>query len=427
MPARERARYTAATEFLFAQKAQGARFGVDRMRALARELGHPERIIPCIHIAGTNGKGSVAAMVEVILREAGWRTGLYTSPHLVHPGERVQVNRQPLSATEVADFVAELRPLAQRVAAVDPDAVPSFFEYMTAMAFLQFTRKQCDIAVFEVGLGGRLDATNIVEPEVTVITSIGLDHCELLGADVESIAREKAGIVKAGRPVIMGRMPRAAEAVVRRIAQERGADVVSVSEQFGDEIASYPQTNVEGDYQRWNAATATLTVQALPPQWKITKAVLARALSRVNWPGRWQRVSVEGRTVILDASHNPEGAQTLDSNLTRLVAETGRLPIIIVGVLGTGRAGPLMETICRHAGKLHLIVPQQPRACRFEELEALVPATYRGAVMRDSVARLFPSPGKCAAGGPTDVIVVTGSIYLLGEIMERLGPRQIAT
>lgn len=421
MPACDPADVAAATEFLFAQKAHGARFGIDRMERLAEELGHPERDVPCLHVAGTNGKGSVAAMIEAILRAAGWRTGLYTSPHLVKPGERVQVDRQPLTDAELVGYLGELRPLADRLAAREADDRPSFFEYMTAMAFLQFTRKRCDVAVLEVGLGGRLDATNIVMPEVSVITSIGLDHCEILGEDLKQIAAEKAGIVKSGRPVVIGRMPPEAEAVIRTIAARRGAAVFSVSERFGDDVANYPSTRLEGDHQRWNAATAVLAVQALAPRWQIDDDAIKRGLAQVSWPGRWQRVHVAGRLLVLDASHNPEGAQVLDASLARLVAETGRAPVVIVGVLGAERARPLIETICRHAVRIHLVVPSQPRACSHEELEALVPADFRGDVMRDSLAGLFPAAGRCTAGAPDDVIVVTGSIYVLGEVIGRLG------
>ncbi|MSU71439.1 MAG: bifunctional folylpolyglutamate synthase/dihydrofolate synthase [Opitutus sp.] len=419
MSARDPAGITAATEFLFAQKAHGAKFGIDRMARFSEELGHPERGLPCLHIAGTNGKGSVAAMIESILCAAGWRTGLFTSPHLVKPGERVQVDRLALTDAELMDYVAELRPLADRVAANAADDRPSFFEFMTAMAFLQFTRKRCDVAVLEVGLGGRLDATNVVIPEVSVITSIGLDHCEILGETLEQIAAEKGGIVKPDRPVVLGRMPPAAEDVIREMAAQRRAPVISVAERFGDNLANYPTTNLEGDYQRWNAATAMLAVQSLPPKWQMGDDVIRRGLARVAWPGRWQRLQVAGRLLVLDASHNPEGAQVLEASLARLVAETGRAPVVITGALGTARARPLIETICRHAARLHLVVPHQPRACSHAEMEALVPADFRGKVIRDAVANLFPAAGQCRAGAPDDVIVVTGSIYLLGEVLAR--------
>ncbi len=420
MPAREPADYAAVTDWLFAQKARGTKFGVDRMATLAAALGHPERAVPCLHVAGTNGKGSVAAMLDAILHAAGWRTGLYTSPHLVQLGERVQVERQRLSAGEIVAYTAELRPRAERIARADAEAHPSFFEFMTAMAFLQFARKRCDVSVIEVGLGGRLDATNIVTPEVSVITSIAMDHCEILGDTIEKIAAEKAGIIKPGRPVVVGRVPAAAEREIRGVAGARQARVISVREEFGDDLDRYPHTNLEGDYQRWNAATATLAARALAPRWKITEAAIARGLAHVDWPGRWQRVTIGGRLAILDASHNPEGAQVLESNLAHLAAETGRAPIVITGVLGVARARPLIAVIARHAAEIHFVVPQQPRACSHAELEALLPAGYRGRVVRATVAGLFPANDRCTAGGPDDVVVVTGSIYLLGEVLARL-------
>ena len=383
-------------------------------------IGHPERAVPCIHIAGTNGKGSVAAMLESILRTAGFRTGLYTSPHLVHVGERVQVDRQPLSDAEFVRYVHELRPVAERIAAADSDLAPTFFEYMTAMAFLQFARKRCDFAVLEVGLGGRLDATNVVTPEVCVITSIGLDHCELLGDTLPQIAAEKAGIIKPGVPVVIGRMPREAEKVIRVTAAQIGAPLISVGERYAQSVDGLPRTNLEGEYQRWNAATVTLTAEVLALRVPITRELVERGLQNVTWPGRWQRVRVGGRAVILDASHNPEGAETLEQNLSRLVAETGCRPVVITGILGPARAKPLIEAICRHAAEVHFVVPHQPRACRFDELESLVPATYAGRVVRDDISRLFPEPGQCAIGSPDQVVVVTGSIYLMGEVMARL-------
>lgn len=412
--------YTAVLEDLFARKAHGAKFGIDRMRLLASALGHPERAVPFVHVAGTNGKGSVAAMLDAILHAAGWRTGLFTSPHLVQLGERVQVDRQILTPQEIVDYMAELGPISDRLGDANPGDRPSFFELMTAMAFLQFARKRCDIAVVEVGLGGRLDATNIVTPEVSAITSIAMDHCEILGNDLATIATEKAGIIKPGRPVVIGRMPPVAEQRIRVLAAERGSRVISVAEEFGEDLARYPHTNLEGDYQRWNAATATLAARALPARWKITNEAIMRGLEHVDWPGRWQRVSLGGRLTILDASHNPEGAQVLDSNLTHLVAETGRAPIVITGVLGVARARPLIEAIARHATEIHFVVPHQSRACSFAELESLVPASFRGRVVRATVEDLFPASNRCAVGGPEDVVVVTGSIYLLGEVMARL-------
>lgn len=416
--------YAAVTEYLFGLKARGVKFGIDRMRLLVDAIGHPERAVPMIHLAGTNGKGSVAAMLDAILHAAGWRTGLYTSPHLVKLGERVQVDRRILSEAEITAYVRELRPAAEALGRVDPDDHPSFFEFMTAMAFCQFARRRCDIGVVEVGMGGRLDATNVVTPEVSVITSIGLDHCEFLGDDLAQIAGEKAGIVKPGRPVVIGRMPAVAEQVIRAKALAANAPVIAVADVFGSDVEGYPHTNLEGDYQRWNAATATLVARALPAQWKITESAITAGLQQVDWPGRWQRVRLDGRLLILDASHNPEGAAVLADNLQHLVAETGRRPVVITGALGMARARPLMETISRFAREIHLVVPQQARACSHAELRPLIPADFRGQVAATTVEALFPLAGGCVAGGPDDVVVVTGSIYLLGEVMVRLEPQR---
>ncbi len=416
--------YAATQDYLFSLKAKGVRFGIDRMRLLVAGLGHPERATPAIHLAGTNGKGSVAAMLEAIFSEAGWRTGLYTSPHLVKLGERVQVARALLSEAEIMAYTNELLPVAEAVSRGSPDDHPSFFEFMTAMAFLQFARKNCDIAIIETGLGGRLDATNVVVPEVAVITSIGLDHCDMLGDTIEQIAAEKAGIIKPGKPVVIGRLPAAAEAVVRRVAADHGAPVFSVRAEFGEDLTNYPPTAFEGDYQRWNAATATLVARCCAPEWKLTDEVIARGLGAAHWPGRWQRTTVGGRAVILDASHNPEGAGVLENQLRDLVAETGRKAVVVTGVLGAARARPLLETISRHAAEIHLVMPQQSRASGFEELEALIPDTFSGRVTRATVEGVFPDADTCTVGGRDDTVVVTGSIYLLGEIMARIEPRR---
>ncbi len=414
--------YASVTEFLYALKAAGPKFGLDRMQGLAAALGNPERDYPVIHVAGTNGKGSVAAMLDAIFHAAGWRTGLYTSPHLVRLGERVQITRQLLTEDEIVTYTRELQPIAERLAARQPDERPSFFEFMTAMAFLQFKRKQVDVAIVEVGLGGRLDATNVVRPEMAVITSIGLDHCELLGDEITQVAREKAGIIKVERPVVLGRMPGEAERVIREIACERHAPVHSVREIFGETLANHPTTNLAGDYQRWNAATAALVAQLLPANWRLSADVVSRGLQQVSWPGRWQRTTIGGRSLILDASHNPEGAQSLEVNLRQLVAATGRKPVVVTGVLGEFRARALLEVLGRYAKEIHLVPPKMERACTYGQMEACTPADSRHLLRRASLEGVFPDAHRCAAGGPDDTVLVTGSIYLLGEILTRIEP-----
>lgn len=411
--------YSAVQDYLFGLKAKGVKFGVDRMRLLAEEIGHPELAVPIIHIAGTNGKGSTAAMIESILRTEGLRVGLYTSPHLVKLGERVQVNRTRLSEADILGYTRELRGIAERLGETGADNHPSFFEFMTAMAFLQFKRSECDVGVVEVGLGGELDATNIVAPMITVITSIGLDHCEMLGHSLAEIAAAKAGILKPNVPVVLGRMPPEAEEVVRLRAKQLACPVISVRAEFGEDLTEYPESGLEGDFQRWNAATATLVARQLAPKWNLAPSVISRGLADATWPARWQRIERADGGLILDSSHNPEGAQSLAHNLTKLVEEEGQKPIIVVGALGLARAGTLMEVVARFAHEIHLVVPNQKRACSHEELEKLLLTRFDGKVHRSSVEGLF------GAANPSifhlgRMVVVTGSIYLAGEVMAEL-------
>ena len=412
--------YASVQDYLFGLKAKGVKFGIDRMRMLAAEIGHPELAVPVIHIAGTNGKGSTAAMVESILREAGFKVGLYSSPHLVKLGERVQVDRVRLTEQEILDYTVELQPVAVRLGQDDPDNHPSFFEFMTAMAFLQFARKQCDVAVVEVGLGGELDATNIVAPMITVITSIGLDHCEMLGHSLGEIASAKAGILKAGIPVVIGRLPAEAEAVIRAQARALDCAVISVRDVYGDDLAAYPETAMEGDHQRWNAATATLIAKQMDAKWGLAEAGVTRGLLNASWPARWERLQRGERTIILDSSHNPEGASALARNFEQLHEENSADPIVVVGVLGAARAGPLMEVISRFAHAIYLVVPQQTRACSQSELRALISPDFKGAIVDHSVEALF-GPAMDREFGANRTIVVTGSIYLAGEVMTLLG------
>ncbi|MFW6218065.1 MAG: bifunctional folylpolyglutamate synthase/dihydrofolate synthase, partial [Verrucomicrobiota bacterium] len=213
MPCYKVPSYKETRDYLYSLRDRGSKYGIERMQRFVAELGHPERRFPVIHVAGTNGKGSVCAMLEAIYRANGYRTGLYTSPHLVHLGERVQVDRLPLTETDIVRHCERLRPVAAALGAGKPEEHPSFFEFMTAMAFLQFADAQVDLAILETGLGGRLDATNVAAPELSVITSVSLDHTELLGDSLAKIAREKAGICKPRKPVLLGRLPPEAEAV----------------------------------------------------------------------------------------------------------------------------------------------------------------------------------------------------------------------
>jgi dihydrofolate synthase / folylpolyglutamate synthase len=411
-------------DYLVTLKRRGVALGLDRTRSLLAALGNPQAKMPVVHIAGTNGKGSVAAMIESILRAAGWKTGLYTSPHLVRLGERVQVDREPLTNAALAAYVRELRGIVDQLVRRDGESArPTYFEFMTAVAWMHFVRLKCDIAVVEAGMGGRLDATNVVDPAVSVVTSIGLDHTEFLGHTLEEIAAEKAGIVKPQRPLVIGRLPFSAERVVRAAATGQSSPVTAIAEVFGEQIDRYPRTNLGGEYQRLNAATAKCAIQQLGPAWHIDDETIDRALMNVSWPARWQRFDLHGRAVIVDASHNAEGAAALDENLSRLREVLGQRPIVVVGALGETRARALLEVIVRHAADVRLVVPQQNRACRYEQLEALIPKTTVLPVSRCTVDEIFPHAGVCLPNEPIDrSVVVTGSIYLAGEVLARIDP-----
>lgn len=408
--------YEQTRDYLYSLRNQGSKYGIDRMRVFVEALGHPERKFPSIHVAGTNGKGSTCAMLEALYRSNGYKTGFFNSPHLVHQGERVQVNRQILSHSDICDYTEQLRPPAEALGKKDPDEHPSFFEFMVAMAFLRFAEQKVDIALLETGLGGRLDATNVVDPELCIITSISLDHTELLGETIAEIAGEKAGIIKEGKPVLIGKLPPEAEAVIRDIAQSRNAPVYSVVERFPDE-SQLPQTNLEGSFQRWNAAVAIYATEILAEQFPITST---DGLEHVEWAGRWQRIELAGRTLILDASHNPEGAQMLDENLRKLIEQTGSKPIIVAGTLGEERGRSLMQAIAPHARELHLVEPKQPRATASKFLESCLPEDHEFAVAHRQLADILPKPNTCKIGNQGDTIVITGSLYLIGEALERL-------
>lgn len=388
----------------------GSRLGVDRMRALTARLGQPEFAVPCIHIAGTNGKGSTAAMIEAIQRAHGRRTGLYTSPHLVAIGERIQIDRVPLTDAAVVSLAEGLRPDYEAIRSAEADLAPTFFELITAAAFLEFAARRVDIAVLETGLGGRLDATNVCAPEVCVITSIGLDHQEYLGPTHAAIAGEKAGIIKPGVPVVVGELPPEAEAVVVARARAVGAPLYFVRDRFPQGL---PATSLPGEHQRRNAGAALLACE-LATRLPVDEARARAALLAVEWDGRWQSHRlVDGRRLIVDGSHNEEGARVVAPLLASLEA-----PTLIIGALGVERARPLVEVAAAYAGRLILVRPDNERACPVEELAALIPATFGGKVQGATVAELFPAPGTCVAEGGT--IVVLGSLYLVGEVLARL-------
>ncbi len=349
--------------WLVGLRAGGSRLGLDRMHELVRRLGLDSWLqrTPTFHVAGTNGKGSTCAMVAAIQTAHGRKTGLYTSPHLVRVGERIKVNGVSLPTPQLLAHVEQLLPIYHAIVAETPDLAPTFFELMTAIAWLEFREQACDVVVLETGLGGRLDATTACHPLATAITSIGLDHQEYLGNTLAAIAGEKAGILKPSVPCVVGDLPPEAYEVVAHRAQSINAPL----HRFSQRLA----TNLEGEYQQVNAGVAldlcVLAAAILPIDLKKAQA----ALLTVDWPARWQRLSLaDGRTLVIDAAHNEEGARTLDRQLAKLSR-----PTIIVGATGDTRAAPLLEVVARHAGHLILVEPATERATPVARLLQLTP------------------------------------------------------
>ncbi len=425
-------------DWLVGLRNRGCRYGIERMQHLSAVMGHPQLAFPTVHVAGTNGKGSVCALLAAALRQMGYKTGLSTSPHLLRLGERVQVNGRPLKDQELVSQIEALMPLADLAAACDPEAYPSFFEFMTAVGFRVFHQAQVDIAVIETGLGGRLDATNVLEPEVCAITSIGLDHEHILGGTLEKIATEKAGILKPGVPVVLGLLPPVAEAVIRRIASERDCEVVSLAEHYPflegmspeaiaalpeQALSPLPQCSLQGVFQHLNAGVAALILEQLQPRLPVTKEARDEAWRHVNWPGRWDCRALAGnRRVIFDATHNGEGLHMLRGNLQKLCEETGQRPVILTGILGEDRARIILPELAHWAQKLLLAVPNQPRACPIATLFECLPEKHPPALAIEDLAEWLKA-GFEAHLKPGQTLVVTGSLYLIGEMMAHLEPQ----
>jgi len=307
-------------DWLFDLQRRGIKTGLSHTRQLLTACGNPQTSYPIIHVAGTNGKGSTCAMIAAILKTAGYRVGLYTSPHLLNFNERIRVNGFPIDNSAIIDFIADQRVAIDRIES-------TFFEATTAMALWYFANKNVDVAIVETGLGGRLDSTNIVEPAVTAITPIDLDHIDLLGATIDIIAGEKAGIIKPGIPVVMAPQQAAAERVVIKQALQRDAPVIRV-EIDADQIDVNNTTGTSfkwrgnqfsvslyGQHQAWNACCALETVRTFDPI--IEAKVLAAGLFMVKWPGRMQKLQ-KNPTVFYDVAHNRQGILTVLDILAEL-------------------------------------------------------------------------------------------------------------
>ena len=397
-------------DYLYSLRNQGSSYGIERMEVLLVKLGMESLSFPVIHVAGTNGKGSTCAMLDSIYRANGYKVGLFSSPHLVHLGERVRINGKILSEKKLIGHLEVLKPLAEEIEKEVEGMHPSFFEIITAIAFCEFSEEKVDLALIETGLGGRLDSTNVVVPEISIITTISLDHCHILGNTIEEIALEKAGIVKKGCPVVTGWLPDSANEVVRRIASDRGASFYSLAKQSSHK--DLPETNLMGEHQNRNAALALKVTQILKEKFPVKKEKVDFGLQSVQLECRWQ-VLQDNPMIVLDACHNQEGATVLSQQLAQLPKNMEL--VVWFGSLGEDRAKEILSVLTQFASEIRFFKPRQPRACSFEALHSLICPTFSGKVLNGEVEKIDYHLKEINSG---QILLVTGSIYLLGEIME---------
>jgi dihydrofolate synthase/folylpolyglutamate synthase len=391
------------------------------MRALMRELGNPERAFPSVIVAGTNGKGSVSAYLDTALRGASFKVGRYTSPHLIDIRERITVSGRLIGRAEFDRLVLSVRAAAGRLRRRGTiEGHPNHFEILTAVAFLYFEQQQVDIAVLEVGLGGRLDATNVSSPLVSTIVSIDFDHEEYLGNTLASIAAEKAGVVRKNRAVVVGPMEEEARRKILAIARARGARVIpafaSVSvRRSGDEIrvrtprGNYPHLHpLQGAHQRTNLVVAIRTLEALEASGlRMDLSPAVSAMSKADWPGRLERLP--GRPgVLLDGAHNPAGARALAAYLK----ETHEPHVLVFGAMRDKHFEEMGRILFPLARRIVVTRIRMKRAATTSQLAEIGKVTGQTIIEEPSVRRALLRAASLARG--RDVVVVAGSLYLVG-------------
>jgi dihydrofolate synthase/folylpolyglutamate synthase len=415
------------------QQARVQKFGLENISLLAADLGNPHRAFPCAHIAGTNGKGSTAAIFESILRSAGLRTGLYTSPHLERINERIRLNGEPVADLVFADAWTGVHASIESLMASGKLAAhPTYFECVTAMAFLIFAQQRIDFAIYEVGLGGRLDSTNIVTPEVAIITPIDFDHENFLGHSIAEIAAEKAGIIKPGVTVISSVVRPEARAVIAEKCAEVRAPLLDINEEWRLEekppaaglyraVATSKDSqmtltiapSLPGRFQLQNALAAATAARVLSENGdlRIADKAIEHGIASVQWPGRLERLS-ENPAVYLDGAHNPAGARELLKFWQDNFA--GRRIILVYGAMRDKAVDEIAGVLFPHAHEVILTEPRQPRAISAAVLaEMTAHLTSHPTIMPDP-AEAFDRAIEMAC--KDDAVFVTGSLYLIGEL-----------
>jgi dihydrofolate synthase/folylpolyglutamate synthase len=396
---------------------------LDRMQRALELLDHPQNTFPSIHIAGTNGKGSTAAMLHGILSRAGYRTALYTSPHLVSFTERIRIDGSEIAQNDVITIAEEVW---QQTGAAD---VPlTFFEFVTVMAFVYFARRQSEIAVIEVGLGGRLDATNVITPLVSAITTISRDHEAYLGPDELSIAREKAGIIKPQVPVVLGKVSAEVSDVLERIAGERQAPAYLLGTDFSfslkdDRLFDYTgikqrlfnlDLGLIGRHQRANASIALAALELIREPFPVDENVVREGLRQVRWPGRLE-VMFEQPTVILDGAHNPEGVKALVDELN--VLRRGRRIKLLFATMADKEWEIMLRALASAVDEMTFTKVAMERSADPYMLAGTINPPIPHRVIADSRAALRTLVSEADS---RDLIVVAGSLYLLGELRPML-------
>lgn len=413
--------YSEALSYIHSISWKGSVLGLGRTQELLHKLGNPEKRLRFIHIAGTNGKGSTAAMLSSVLQSAGYRAGLYTSPFINRFNERMQIDQQCISDDELAELTAEVKPIADGMA-----DHPTEFELITAIGMVYFARHACDIVVLEVGMGGALDSTNVIDvPEVAVITAMGMDHVRELGPTMADIACAKAGIIKAGGDVVSYGGNPEADAVFERICRERGARLhqpdfaAIVPGPFGldGQRFSYGAWDdiripLAGSYQMQNAAVVLTTIDVLRNKgWKISDAAVYAGMADTHWPARFE-VLCHDPVFIVDGGHNPHGIRATADSLKRLFPD--RRIVFLVGVMADKDVESILGLVAPLAERFFTVRPDNPRAMAADELarriEKLGVPAEPCASVEEGVRRAL------ALARPNGVACALGSLYMSGDV-----------
>ncbi len=417
---------TEAISYIHAHHWQRATPGLSRIAELLEKLNNPQNGLRFIHIAGTNGKGSVSAMTESVLRAAGYRTGLFVSPFIKRFNERIAFCGMPIPDGELAALTAAVAEVADTMS--NP---PTEFELITAIGFLYFKRMDCQVVVLETGMGGRLDSTNIIKaPALTVITGIALDHTAILGDTVEAIAAEKAGILKKGAPMIWGGRDKKARAVIEAAAREKGVSFIAAEDTpitgvktslFGTSLTRGNLADVQipllGTYQVQNLATVLTMTETLQAQgFAISEAALRKGLAAVHWPGRFEKLS-EAPLIIADGAHNPEGiAAAADTIKTYF---KGEKVLLLTGVMADKDHSGMVATLAPLAAGAFTITPDNPRALSAGDLAAEFAAAGLPAAAFDTVPEAVAA-AVAAAKEQKRPLIALGSLYMYAEITDAL-------